>query len=200
MKQLLRQGDARTHADPGGDRAGVTGADGGVWHDRNRGAVPRSKGNAMIRPLALTAALCLFGQTLSAAASDGDAATVPNARQMTPAQVSETLRGTPEVYQGLFALALAHGIRDICPSIEERPVRSNFFILGLYNRARGLGFSHRQVTDFVESQTEVDRMFAEVIAHVRARGVNENDIDAVCALGRAEIAAGSQAGSLLRQR
>ena len=204
MIRTARQSAAQIPADGGRDRAGVTGVRAGLWHSRLRGAVPRTGGIAMFRLIVLTAALSLAATSLSAAASTdtegGAPVAYPDARSMTPAQVSAALRANPDVYQGLFALALAHGIRDICPSIEERSLRVNFFTLGLYNRARSLGFSHSQVTGFVEDQSEVDRMFAEVIAHVRARGVRETDIDAVCALGRAEIAAGTQAGALLRQR
>lgn len=151
----------------------------------------------MIRPILFALAL---GLSTGAHAEGAETATVPGARQMTPAQVSATLRADPTIYGGLFAAAMAVGIRDICPSIEDRPLRSRFFLLDLYSRARSLGFSHRQVADFVENQAEVDRMYAEVIAHVRAQGVDETDVEAVCRYGRAQIAAGTQAGSLLRQR
>jgi hypothetical protein len=128
-------------------------------------------------------------------------AALPALAQSVPqAQVNQTLRTHPEISAGLFNIALATAVRDICPSIDGRFFRGLSYLNGLQDQALALGFSRAQIRAFVEDEAEVAHMYERVRAYAGARGASESDPDTVCALGRAEIAAGSAAGRLLRQR
>ena len=122
------------------------------------------------------------------------------AQGLTQAEVNQTLREHPQISQGLFAVALATAVRDICPEIEGRLFRGLSYLNGLQQQAMALGFSRSQIRAFVEDPAEVALMYERVRAYARARGAAEDQPETVCALGRAEIAAGSDAGRLLRQR
>ncbi|MGY6547520.1 MAG: DUF5333 domain-containing protein [Roseinatronobacter sp.] len=123
------------------------------------------------------------------------------AAAVTQADVNDTLRNTPVIYNGLFTAALIKHITDTCPAIAPpgRIARVNFF-LGLYNRARGLGFSRAQIEAFVEDKSEQARMRGTVKQHLRRAGVDPDDEAAVCAHARAEIAGRTALGRQLRER
>ncbi len=122
------------------------------------------------------------------------------ADERSQAEINATLRADPVIYAGLFAMGVAHGIRDICPDIEARMIRANLQALSLYNHARSLGFSRDEIRAFLRDDAEKAFLRAEVIAYYRERGANEEQPDTICALGRAEIAANSPAGEFLRAR
>lgn len=122
------------------------------------------------------------------------------AMAVTQDEVNATLRADAQVWGGLLALGIAHGISEICPSFEARTFSGRLFLLGLYNRARSLGYSRAQIRDFVEDDAEKARLRTEVLAHFARNGAREDAPDTVCALGRAEIAAGSLAGDYIRAR
>ena len=115
-------------------------------------------------------------------------------------QVNATLGADADLWRGLFALALADQIRTRCDTIEARTLRSTAFVLSLYNRARDHGFTRDQIRAFQRADSTEARMTAEVMAYFASNGVREGEAETYCALGRAEIAAGTQAGELLRAR
>lgn len=119
----------------------------------------------------------------------------------TQAQVNDALRGTPEIYNGLFTAALIKQITDVCPAIRPpgRMARASYF-LSLYNRARGMGYSRTQIEAFVEDKAEQDRMRALVETHLRNDGVNPHDEGEVCAYARTQIAERSALGRQLSER
>ena len=115
-------------------------------------------------------------------------------------EVNDTLRGDAEIYNGLFAMAVGDQIRKNCDSIDARMVRAIAFARSLERRARNMGFSEPQIRAFLDSQDEKDRMRAHVLRYFAQQGVVEGQPETYCALGRAEIARGSQTGALLRAR
>lgn len=119
----------------------------------------------------------------------------------TQAQVNETLRTTPEIYNGLFTAALIKHIVDTCPEVSPpgRLTRVSHF-LSLYNRARGLGFSRAQIEAFVENKEEQARMRDLVETHLQAADVDPYNEAAVCAYAQAQIAERSALGRQLRER
>ncbi len=119
----------------------------------------------------------------------------------TQAEVNDTLRNTPAIYNGLFTAALIKHVTDTCPAIDPpgRLMRVNHF-LGLYNRARGLGFSRSQIEAFVEDKTEQARMRGIVEAHLQRAGVSPQSETEVCAYARAQIAERTALGRQLRER
>lgn len=119
----------------------------------------------------------------------------------TQAEVNETLRTTPAIYNGLFTAALIKHVTDTCPAVAPpgRLSRVNYF-LGLYNQARRLGFSRAQIEGFVEDKAEQAQMRGMVESHLRRAGVDPTSEAAVCAYARAEIAGGTPLGRQLRER
>lgn len=119
----------------------------------------------------------------------------------TQAEVNETLRNTPSIYNGLFTAALIKHVTDTCPAVAPpgRVTRVNYF-LGLYNQARRLGFSRAQIEGFVEDKSEQAQMRSLVESHLRRAGVDPKNEAAVCAYARAEIAGGTPLGRQLRER
>jgi hypothetical protein len=122
-------------------------------------------------------------------------------RAMSQAQVNETLRNNAQLYGGLYLAAQVYEIARRCESLRgpNRLVRTAYF-LGLYNQARRLGFSRAQIEAFVEDPVERARMDAHVRAWVEARGARLDDPASMCALGRAEMAAGTAVGQRLSER
>jgi len=114
--------------------------------------------------------------------------------------VNAALRGDPEIYAGLFSMAVADQIRRNCDSIDPRMIRALSFARSLERRARALGYTETQIRSFIDSREEKDRMRAEVLRYFDREGVREGQPETYCALGRAEISRNSQAGALLRTR
>ena len=115
-------------------------------------------------------------------------------------EINATLGADAELWQGLFWLALADEIRGNCDRIDARTLRATGYVLDLYNQARAYGFSRQEIRGFQTADSTEARMRAEVGAYFARNGVREGDAETYCALGRAEIAAGSPAGNLLRAR
>ena len=117
------------------------------------------------------------------------------------AEVNAALRGNPDVYNGLFTAGLIKFIVDTCPDLEgpNRLARVSFF-LGLYNKARAMGFSRAQIEAFVEDKSEQDRLLGLVKAHLEKQGVAPEEASSVCTYARAQMAEGTVLGSRLRER
>jgi len=113
------------------------------------------------------------------------------------AAINEELRAVPKIYNGLFAVAVANEVRRECETIGPRVISAWRFVRGLQAHARELGYTDEQTEAFVTDKDEQDRMQVHVDRYLAENGVNGDDPESYCALGRAEIAAGSQAGQLL---
>jgi len=122
------------------------------------------------------------------------------AQARTQAEVNAALRADPEIYNGLLVMGIAHGIRDTCPTIEARMIRGHSMALALYNRARSMGYSYNEIRTFLRDDANKDELRAIVIAYYNQQGARVEQPETICALGRAEIAAGTPAGALLRAR
>ncbi|HPD94032.1 MAG: DUF5333 domain-containing protein [Rhodobacter sp.] len=118
----------------------------------------------------------------------------------TQEEINATLAGDPQVWGGLYTLALADQIRANCPAIEARTLRATSFVWSVYNRARDHGYSRAEIRAFQTHATTEARLRAEIGAYFARHGVREGQPDTYCALGHAEIAAGTEAGELLRAR
>ncbi|WP_209425836.1 DUF5333 family protein [Pararhodobacter sp. SW119] len=122
-------------------------------------------------------------------------------RQMGQAEVNETLRNDPQIYNGLYLAATVAEIVRRCESLAGpgRLARTTYF-LGLYNQARRLGFTRAQIEGFVEDEDERERLSTRVRAYVESKGARMDDPASICALGRAEMAAGTPVGRRLSER
>ncbi|TDW40231.1 hypothetical protein LY39_01265 [Roseinatronobacter bogoriensis subsp. barguzinensis] len=138
--------------------------------------------------LGMATALLVTGSAVASAAT-------------TQTEVNETLRNTPEIYNGLFTAALIKHVVDTCPNVSPpgRLARVNYF-LTLYNRARNMGYSRSQIEAFVEDKQEQARLEGIVKAHLQREGVEPEDEASVCAYASAQIAERSALGRQLRER
>ena len=115
-------------------------------------------------------------------------------------EINATLGADTEIWNGLFAVAVADQIRENCDSIAAREFRAMRFIYGLYGRARDYGYSRQEIQAFRSDDAMGNRMRTEVMAYFAENGVREGAPETYCALGLAEISAGTPAGNLLRAR
>lgn len=120
---------------------------------------------------------------------------------MPQSDVNAALRGNGDVYNGLFTAALIKHIVDACPDLQgpNRLQRVTFF-MGLYNQARGMGFSRAQIEAFVDDETEQQRLQGVVDGYLTQAGVDPSNTQAVCTYARAEMADRSALGRRLRER
>jgi len=116
----------------------------------------------------------------------------------TPALAQVPLKDQTEISEGLIAAAIAYEIGDKCDSINARLIRGVSFLNGLRDRAGELGYSDAEIEAYMDDRAEKRRLEAEARARLAAMGAVDGEWETYCAVGRTEIAAGSQIGRLLR--
>lgn len=118
----------------------------------------------------------------------------------TQSEINAILRHDASIWDQLFVLALADQIQENCSTIEARTFRATRFVYSVYSQARAYGFSRAEIRAFqVDDGTEAD-MRARVLTYFAQHGVREGVPETYCALGTAEMSAGTPAGTLLRAR
>lgn len=129
------------------------------------------------------------------------ALTASPALAMTQDEVNAMLRDDDRVRNGLLRAAILAHIVEECDDFRapSRLVRSAYF-LSLYNHARRLGASRAQIDAFVDDKEQQAWFEAQMRRYIESTGAHPDDPASVCALGRAEIAAGTQIGRQLRER
>ncbi|MCE8008825.1 DUF5333 domain-containing protein [Aestuariivita sp.] len=134
----------------------------------------------LFKPVAIAATLCLAVSSVAAA--------------------KPPLREVAQVDDGLFQVAVANVIRKRCDSIDGRLFKAIGVMQDIKNHALSLGYSDAEIDAYVDSRAEKDRMIARGAALFEARGVNPDNPDDLCRMGREEIAKKSAIGALLRAR
>lgn len=114
------------------------------------------------------------------------------------AEAPVPLNQDDHITESLVAAQVGDIIRKSCSSISAR-----FFVFyekaaALEQYARDAGYTEEEVGLFLKNREEKARIRALADAHLAAAGVVAGDEETYCAAGRAEIAAGTLAGSLLR--
>jgi hypothetical protein len=110
------------------------------------------------------------------------------------------LKDEPEVFNRLLQTAIAHEIRDKCPTIDAREWAATMYVLGIVRVAQSLGYSMDEINAYKADEGEQDRLRAATHAYLDANGVNRDDPASYCPLGLAEIDKRSQIGKLLKSR
>jgi hypothetical protein len=105
----------------------------------------------------------------------------------------------PEITEGLIATAIAYEIGRVCGPVDGRRLQGIAFLLSLQSRARSLGFSQEEIDAYVEDEAEKARLEGIARERLTALGAVEGDEESFCAVGRAEMARGSQVGRLLSE-
>ena len=115
-----------------------------------------------------------------------------------PAAANTPLRDVPRITEGIIAAGIAYEIGRVCDDIGVRWLRGVNFLYSLERHAVTLGYSEAEVEAFVDSKAEQDRLEAIARARLADKGAVVGQPATYCAVGRAEIAARSQIGQLLR--
>lgn len=108
------------------------------------------------------------------------------------------LKDVAHVREGIIAVGMAVEISDQCGGISPRTLRGINYLRGLQNHARGLGFSQAQIDAYVDDKTEKRRLEGIARGRLADMGVVAGQESTYCAVGRAQISAGTPVGRLLR--
>lgn len=115
------------------------------------------------------------------------------------AQAKVPLSDVKPINDGLTAVAIADHIRVNCDNISARLVVAWRYIGQLEDQAKEMGYSEDEIEDFVTDKSEKKRVAGLAADYIRAHNAQPKDAKTLCALGRAEIAANSPLGQLLRE-
>lgn len=116
-----------------------------------------------------------------------------------PGWTQSGLEQDPTVRQGFYAIGLADEIRRSCPNISPRLVRAYSFLKSLETYARDAGYSQADIDALTDNDAAKDALREQIRADLADRGATEGDAAGFCAVGREEIARGTQAGRLLQE-
>lgn len=115
-----------------------------------------------------------------------------------PVQAKTPLSQVTEINDGLFTIAIAAAIGENCPTIEPRKIRGLFALNSLHSKARSLGYSFGEISDYVNDRDEREKLRVRTFAWLGERGATESDPQSFCPIGRAEIEKSSGIGRLLK--
>jgi uncharacterized membrane protein len=101
------------------------------------------------------------------------------------------------ITEGLIATAIAYEIGKECDGVDARILRGLAYLNSLRDEARRLGYSNQEIDAYIDDEEAKDRIEALARERFAALGGVEGDAESYCAVGRAEIAKGSQIGQLL---
>jgi hypothetical protein len=108
------------------------------------------------------------------------------------------LRDVEHVREGLISAGIAIEVAKKCDGIDVRLLRGISFLNSLKSHAEGLGYTRAEIDAFVDDRAEKDRLEAVARERLRSMGAVEGQWSTYCAVGRAEMAQGTQIGRLLR--
>ncbi|RDC71915.1 hypothetical protein DLJ49_12525 [Rhodovulum sp. 12E13] len=100
----------------------------------------------------------------------------------------------------LFAAAVGDRIRKECPEISARLWVVMRKAQALERYALDQGYTQAQIDAYTASDPDKKRLEARALAYLAERSARPGDAEAHCRVGRAEIAAKSPIGELLRSR
>ncbi len=115
-----------------------------------------------------------------------------------PAFARTPLNQNAHITDSLVAGRVGDTIRQTCPSISAKMLTAYSKLKALEGYARDQGYTEAEVKVFMKDPTEKARIKALAEAYLKKAGAVEGDAESYCTVGRAEIANGTLAGSLLR--
>ena len=108
------------------------------------------------------------------------------------------LKDVERIREGIIATGIAYEISEQCSSISPRYLRGIGFLNSLKSHARDLGYSEAQIESYIDDSKEKKRLEAIARERLEALGAVAGSQTSYCAVGRAQIEAGSDIGRLLR--
>jgi hypothetical protein len=103
-----------------------------------------------------------------------------------------------DINQGLRNIAAADMIRKNCDSIQPRMLRAYFYLNSLTQAAKDKGYSDEQIKAYTKDTAQKQRLLDQVANYLQQHGATPGDAASYCTVGRAEIAAKSDIGRLLK--
>ena len=108
------------------------------------------------------------------------------------------LRDERQITEGLIATAIAYEIGDKCADIDARLVAGVNYLWSLRRLAQEMGYSEAEIDAYVDDREEQRRLEAIARDRLRSLGAIPGQWETYCTVGRAEMAADSRIGRLLR--
>lgn len=103
----------------------------------------------------------------------------------------------PRVTEGLIAVAIAYEIGQVCPDLSARRWRGISYLMQLRGVARDLGYSRREIDDFIADRAEKSRLEGIARQRLADMGARRGDAASHCHVGRRAMAERSVIGQLL---
>ena len=103
-----------------------------------------------------------------------------------------------EITEGLINVAIAYEIGERCDDLTARRIAGINYLWSLKSKAQDLGYSNAEIDAYTENRAEQDRLEGIARQRLRDLGAVEGDWTTYCTVGRAQMAQGTVAGSLLR--
>jgi hypothetical protein len=116
-----------------------------------------------------------------------------------PAQDIPPIGRIPEITEGLVDTAIAYAIGERCEKLRGRRIEGLAFLWSLAGVAMSRGFSPAEIEAYIDDDAERDRIEALARERLIAKGAVEGEGATFCAIGRAEMQAGSRIGRLLAE-
>lgn len=108
------------------------------------------------------------------------------------------LKDVDRVRDGIIYVGMAYEISEKCGSIRARTFRGLNFLQSLKNHAQELGYSNAEIDAYINNDAEADRLEMIARGQLASLGVIEGQEATYCAVGRAQMAANTRVGWLLR--
>lgn len=114
------------------------------------------------------------------------------------ASAQSALKDVAFVRDGIVHVGMAYELSERCDGLRARLFRGLGFLQSLKGHASDLGYSDEEIDAYVNNREEKKRLEAIARAQLIALGVVEGEEASYCAVGRAQIAANTRVGWLLR--
>ena len=114
------------------------------------------------------------------------------------ASAQTALKDVSYVREGIVNVGMAYELSERCGDLRARLFRGISFLQSLKDYASELGFSDTEIDDYVNDRAEKKRLEGIARARLTELGVVEGEEATYCTVGRAQIAANTRVGWLLR--
>jgi hypothetical protein len=109
-----------------------------------------------------------------------------------------SLKNEAAVRDGIIDVGMAYEIAQQCGSIRARTLRGITYLQSLRGTARELGYSDAEIDAYIDDRAEKRRLEGLARDQLAALGAVSGDAESYCAVGRAQMAANTRVGWLLR--
>jgi len=110
------------------------------------------------------------------------------------------IKGDEYVFKTLLKAAIAYAIQDSCKKIEPRKIRATMYMLSLGTYLKTSGYSNKDIKHYKGDKEEQEKLRSATMAYLEENGVDPEDPESYCVLGRQEMKKNSQIGKLLKAR